>query len=77
MDLSITLVDITENPQFVVPSDGTYLVKRRSSSPLYTYMQVRVVRRFDEKRCVWVNAFDVSPVTSEAITHISSQPLKF
>jgi hypothetical protein len=74
--MNISLVDLKENPHFVVPEDGNYLVRRTNSiSGVKTdYFNCRVKRHHDTKRNIWLNHYDCNG--ADRITHVSSQPLK-
>jgi len=74
--MNIELVDLKENPHFVVPVDGNYLVRRPSdiTGVSTDYFKCRVKRHHDTKRNIWTNSYDCNGV--DRITHVSSQPLK-
>ena len=78
--MNLSLVDLKENPQFVVPEDGKYLVRvERTTNGTVNgkyssnaYFDCRCKRHFDNKRNVWTNSFDC---TGE-VTHVSITPVK-
>lgn len=74
--MNIELVDLKENPHFVVPEDGNYLVRRPSTvtSVSTDYFKCRVKRHHDTKRNIWLNHYDCNGV--DRITHVSRHPLK-
>ncbi len=79
-DFFIELVSLAENPNFVIPKDGKYLVRRETCTDktvngVYrsvNYFDCRVTKHFDEKKKVWRNTFDCHGL----VTHVSPEPLK-
>jgi hypothetical protein len=76
MDINITLIDLKENPHFVVPEDGSYIVRRPSTITGVStdIFKCHVKRHKDTKRNIWLNHYDCND--TDQITHVSSQPLK-
>ena len=72
----INMISLTDNPNFVIPKDGTYLVQTYSvygpgfkhSHWLTTY----VSKHENSKTGVWHNSYSCSGT----VTHVSEQPLK-
>lgn len=73
--MNIAMVDITKDKHFVVPEDGTYLVRRTSaiSGVSTDYFSCDVKRHHDQKRNIYTNTFNCKG--AERITHISVRPL--
>lgn len=69
------MIDIANNKHFVIPEDGKYLVRRKSTitSLGVDYFSCRVKRHYDTKRNIYTNSFDCKG--AERITHISVRPL--
>ena len=74
----IEFIDISKHPDFVIPVDGKYLVRRTSTTDntvngKYTsvdWFYCNVTKHFDEKKKIWKNSFDCAAT----VTHISSLP---
>lgn len=78
--MHISLVNLSENPHFVVPADGKYLVRvERSTDKTVNghyksvdFFSCRVKRHHDIKRNIWLNSYDCVGT----VTHVSSQQIK-
>jgi hypothetical protein len=78
--MNISLVNLQENPHFVVPQDGKYMVRvtrttDKTVNGHYTsvnHFDCRVKPHLDTKRNIWLNSFDCTGT----VTHVSSHPLK-
>lgn len=76
----LQLIDLSEDPNFVIPRDGKYLVRRETTSGKSVngihrsvhYFDCHVTKHFDEKKNVWRNTFDCHGL----VTHVSSEPVK-
>lgn len=75
----IEMINLEQNPNFVIPKDGKYLVRREATTDKsvngsyrsVNYFDCRVTKHFDEKKKIWKNSFDCAGI----VTHISPEPL--
>jgi hypothetical protein len=75
--MNINLISVEENPHWVVPKDGIYLVRvtrklRNSPHTINKYFDTDVTRKFDTSKNIWHNSFGCFGT----VTHISSQQVK-
>jgi hypothetical protein len=76
--LNVTLIDLSKEPDFVIPIDGKYLVRRtcttdKTVNGYFTsidWFTCRVSKHYDEKKKVWRNTFDCAAT----VTHVSPLP---
>jgi hypothetical protein len=80
INMDISLIDLSKEPDFIIPIDGKYLVRRVSLTDKtvngnyssVSWFSCRVTKHFDEKKKVWKNSFDCSAT----VTHISKLPIE-
>ena len=79
-NMNIPLIDLTKDPDFIIPKNGKYLVRRTSTTDKTVqgsftstdWFSCRVTKHYDEKKKVWKNSFDCAAT----VTHISTLPIE-
>lgn len=68
------MISLEEMPEFIIPTDGHYLVQRKSDFlGNLDWFTTRVTKHLNVKTGKWSNAFGCS---GGRVTHISDTPLK-
>jgi hypothetical protein len=71
---SIDMLCLVENPEWIIPRDGKYLVQTVSNRKSHNLFVTTVNRHYDEKKKKCYMSFDCN---NQVVTHISAQPFSY
>lgn len=76
---SLDMICLTENPTWLIPRDGKYLVQTVAEHSLsktksHNLFATTVNKLYDEKKGKWHMAFGC---TNQRVTHVSAQPFSY
>ena len=76
---SIDMISLSENPEWLIPKDGKYLVQTVAELTIaktksYGLFAITVNKHYDEKKEKWYMTFGC---TNQQVTHVSAQPFQY
>lgn len=76
---SIDMVCLAENPEWLIPRDGKYLVQtvaehELSKTKSHGLFATTVNKHYDEKKKKWYMTFGC---TNQRVTHVAAQPFSY